>query len=44
MLVVTFLGLHDIVSADILSLFLPPIDNMLMLIARAVIAAAFLSK
>jgi len=42
MLVVTILGLHNIVSADILALFLPPIDNMLMLVARAVIAAAFL--
>jgi len=42
MLVVTVLGLHDIVSAGILALFLPPIDNMLMLVARAVIAAAFL--
>ncbi len=42
MLVVTILGLHDIVSADILALFLPPIDNVLMLVVRAVIAAAFL--
>lgn len=42
MLVVTILGLHDIVSAEVLALFLPPIDNMLMLVARAVIAAAFL--
>ncbi len=42
MLVVTILGLHNIVSADTLALFLPPIDNMLMLVARAVIAAAFL--
>lgn len=42
MLVVTVLGLHDIVSANTLALFLPPIDNTLMLVARAVIAAAFL--
>ena len=42
MLVVTLLGLHDIVDANTLALFLPPIDNTLMLIARAVIAAAFL--
>ena len=42
MLVVTILGLHDIVSADTLAFFLPPLDNMLMLVARAVIAAAFL--
>jgi len=42
MLVVTILGLHNIVAADSLALFLPPIDNMLMLVARAVIAAAFL--
>ena len=42
MLVVTVLGLNNIVSADILALFLPPIDNMLMLVTRAVIAAAFL--
>jgi len=42
MLVVTVLGLHNLVAADSLALFLPPIDNMLMLVARAVIAAAFL--
>lgn len=42
MLVVTVLGLHDIVPAGTLALFLPPIDNMLMLVVRAVIAAAFL--
>lgn len=42
MLVVTALGLNDLVSANTLALFLPPIDNMLMLVARAVIAAAFL--
>ncbi len=42
MLSVSMLGLRDIVSAETLSLFLPPIDNMSMLVARAVIAAAFL--
>jgi len=42
MLSVSMLGLRDIVSAETLALFLPPIDNMLMLVARAVIAAAFL--
>jgi len=42
MLVVTMLGLHNIVSADTLALFLPPLDNFLMLVVRAVIAAAFL--
>jgi len=42
MLTVTVLGLHNIVSADTLALFLPPIDNMLTLVSRSVIAAAFL--
>jgi len=42
MLIVTALGLNDLVSANTLALFLPPIDNTLMLVARAVIAAAFL--
>jgi len=42
MLIVTMLSLHDIVSGYTLALILPPIDNMLMLVARAVIAAAFL--
>lgn len=42
MLIVTLLGLHAIVPAETLALFLPPIDNTLMLMARAVIAAAFL--
>lgn len=42
MLIVSMLGLREIVAADVLASFLPPIDNMLMLVARAVIAAAFL--
>lgn len=42
MLITTMIGLHGMVAADTLALFLPPIDNTLMLIARAVIAAAFL--
>ncbi len=42
MLVVTLLSLHDIVPATTLALVLPPIDQTLMLVARAVIAAAFL--
>jgi len=42
MLIVTILGIHNIVSADILAAVLPPVDNILMLIVRAVIAAAFL--
>lgn len=42
MLIVTVLGLHDIIPADTLAIILPPIDNSLMLLARAVIAAAFL--
>jgi len=42
MLITTLIGLHGMVAADTLALFLPPIDNTLMLVARAVIAAAFL--
>lgn len=42
MLIVTMISLHDIVWGYTLARFLPPIDNTLMLVARAVIAAAFL--
>lgn len=42
MLVVVVLGMHNYVSAGTLNLFFPPIDNVMMLTARAVIASAFL--
>jgi len=42
MLVVAILGITNVVSANTLSMFFPPIDHMLSLLAQSVIAAAFL--